>query len=46
MLHDAKDGDNQFEIGYDPELVTSPELGPDAASYSLNIIASLRWMIK
>ena len=41
-----KTAENLFEIGYDPELETSPELDPDAASYYLTIIGILRWMIK
>ena len=33
-------------MGYDPELDTSPELDPDAASYYLTIIGILRWMVE
>ena len=35
-----------FKMGYVPEMNTSPELGPDAASYYLTIIGFLRWMIE
>ena len=38
--------ENQFKMGYDPELDTSRELEPDAASYYLTIMGILRWMIK
>ena len=37
---------NPFKMGYDPELDTSPELDPDAASYYLMVIGILRWMIE
>ena len=36
--------DNSFKMGYDPELSTSPELDPDAASYYLTVMGILRWM--
>ena len=35
-----------FKMVYDPELNTSPELDPDAASHYLTIICIIRWMIK
>ena len=38
----SKKAENQFETGYDPELVASPELDPDAVSYYLTIISILR----
>ena len=38
--------ENPFKMGYDPELDTSPELDPDAASYYLTIISILGWMIE
>ena len=41
-----KKAENPFEMGYDPELDTSPELHPDAASYCLTMIGILRWMIE
>ena len=41
-----KKAESPFEMGYDPELDTSPELDPDAASYNLTIIGILRWMIE
>ena len=41
-----KKAENQFKMGYDPELDTSPELDPDAASYYLTIIGILRWMVE
>ena len=37
-----KKAENPFKMGYDPELGTSPELDPDAASYYLTIIGILR----
>ena len=40
-----KKAENPFKVGFDPELDTSPELDPDAASY-LTITSILRWMIK
>ena len=41
-----KKAGNPFKMGYDPELDTSPELDPNAASYYLTIIGVLRWMVK
>ena len=41
-----KKADNPFKMDYDPELNTSPELNPDAASYYLTHIGILRWMIE
>ena len=41
-----KKAENPFKMGYDPELDTSPELDPNAASYYLTIICILRWMVK
>ena len=41
-----KKAENPFKMGYNPELDTSPELDPDAASYYLTIIGILRCMIK
>ena len=41
-----KKKENPCMMGYDPELDTSPELDPDAASYYLPIISILRWMIE
>ena len=41
-----KKAENPCKIGYDPELYTSPELEPDAASYYLTVISILRWMIE
>ena len=41
-----KKTENPFKMGCDPELDTSPELDPYAASYYLTIIGILRWMIK
>ena len=41
-----KKAENPCKMGYDPELGTSPELDPEAASYYLTIIGILRWMIK
>ena len=41
-----KKAENPLKMGYDPELDTSSELDPDAASYYLNTIGILRWMIK
>ena len=41
-----KKGGNPFKMGYDPELDTSSELDPDAASYYLTIISIMRWMIE
>ena len=38
--------ESPFKMGNDPELDTSPELDPDAASYYLTIIGVLRWMIE
>ena len=37
---------NPFEMSYDPELDTSPELDPDAVSHFLFIIGILRWMLE
>ena len=37
---------NPFKMGSVPELNTSPELKPDAASYYLTIIGILWWMIE
>ena len=37
-----KKGENQFKMGYDPELDISPELDPDATLYYLTIIGILR----
>ena len=37
---------NPFKMGYDPELDTSPELDPDAASCYLTITGILRLMIE
>ena len=42
----SKKAENPFKMSYDPELDTSPELDPDAASYYLTIIGILRWMIE
>ena len=33
-------------MGYDPELDTSSELYPDAASHFLTIMGNIRWMIE
>ena len=41
-----KKAKNPFKMGYYPELDTSPEIDPDAASYYLTIIGILRWMIE
>ena len=41
-----KKAKNPFQIDYDPELVTSPELDPDIASSCLAIIGILRWMVE
>ena len=41
-----KKAKNPFRMGYDPELYTSSELDPDAASYCLTIIGILQWMIE
>ena len=41
-----KKAENPYKMGYDPELDTSQELDPDAASYYLTIIGVLRWMIE
>ena len=38
--------ENPFNMGYDLELDTSPELDPDAASYYLTIIGILNCMIE
>ena len=37
---------NPFKMGYGPELETSPELEPVAASYYLTIMNVLSWIIK
>ena len=37
--------ENPFKMGFDPELVPSPELDPDTVSYYLTT-SILRWMIK
>ena len=41
-----KKAENPFKMGYNPELNTSPELEPDAASYFQTIIDILKWMIE
>ena len=41
-----KEAENPFKMVCDPELDTSQELDPDAASYSLTIISILKWMIE
>ena len=41
-----KKAENPFKMGYDPELDTSQELDPDAASYYLTIIGILRWIFE
>ena len=38
--------ENPFKKGYDTKLDSSRELDPDAASYYLNIMNVLRWMIE
>ena len=42
----SKKAENPFKISYDPELDTSSQLDPDAASYDLAVIGILRWMIE
>ena len=37
-----KKEENPFKMGYDPELNTSPELDPDAATYYPTIIGLIR----
>ena len=37
-----KKAENPFKMGYDPELDTSSELDPDAASFYLTIIGIIR----
>ena len=41
-----KKAENPLKMGYDQELVTSPELDPNAVLYYLTIIGFLRWMIE
>ena len=41
-----KKAENTFQMEYDPELNTSPELDADAVCYYVTIICILRWMIK
>ena len=43
LLNNAE---NPFNMGYDLELHTSPELAPDAVSCYLTIISDLRWMME
>ena len=40
-----KKAENPFKMGYYPEVDSSPQLDPDTASYYLNVIGILRWMI-
>ena len=42
----SKKAKNPFEMGYNPELHTSPKFDPNTASYYLSIIGILRWMIE
>ena len=37
---------NPFKMGYEPDLDTSPELEPDAASHYLTVIGILWWMME
>ena len=37
---------NPFDVQFDTDLDTSPELDPNTALYYLTIIGILRWMIK
>ena len=41
-----KKEENPFKMDFDPDLDTSPELGPGTASYHLTFIVILRWLIK
>ena len=41
-----KKAENPFKMGYDLDLDTSPELDPDAVSYYLNLISTLRYMVE
>jgi len=42
----TKNAPNPFNLGYDPDMDTTPALDPEAASYYNSIIGMMRWMVE
>ena len=42
----TKNAPNPFPLGYEPDMDTTPELDPEAASYYNSIIGMMRWMVE